>query len=71
MVAIEGLQHRKREFIIVKHGQDFYYARADRKDPDTYKIMVKVGEGEGREIVKKANASSDFNKEVDKFYEPK
>lgn len=69
MVAAKGLPHRRREYIIIKHGTSFYYARAHNADPDTYVIMAKVGEKEGREIVNKANSQSQMNRDIDKIYE--
>ncbi len=63
MVATEKDRHRKREYILVKHGQTHMYARL--MTDNRYQVMAVVGEKEGRDIVDKANAVSEFNKEVD------
>lgn len=61
MVTTESNQDRKREYILVRNGQQFYYARASRTDPDMYTVMANVGEQEGRMIIEKANASSEWD----------
>lgn len=68
MEQLEVSKHRKREYIVVKHGQQYYYARADRQKPDRYNIMVPCTEREATAIVEKANASSEFNAAIDQFY---
>lgn len=65
----EASRHRKREYVVVKHGQAYYYARASRQDPDMYVIMAKVSHGEGKEIVEKSNRASDMNHAIDQLIE--
>lgn len=62
--------YRKREYILVKHGLKYYYARADRERPELYHIMVNVGEREGMHIIEKANATSEYNEQMDAAFMP-
>lgn len=52
---------RKREYIVVKHGQQYYYARASKQDPDQYDIMASCTQKEAKQIVERANETSTFN----------
>ena len=63
MVTIKGVPRRQREYILIKHGQSYYYARTNVDDPDKYLIMANVGEKEGREIIKQANSQSTWGKD--------
>lgn len=69
MESVEASRHRKREFVVIKHGSSFYYARASRQDPDMYVVMTKVSQGEGKEIVARANEQSDMNRAIDDLIE--
>ena len=65
MVAAQTDPSRKREYVIVRHGTTFYYARASREDDDTYVIMTDVQQKEGKEIIAKANATSNYQEFLD------
>lgn len=69
MEPTETSRHRKREYVIIRHAQKYYYARANRNKPDQYDIMAAVEEKEGRGIIERANETSDFNRAIDKVYD--
>lgn len=60
MVATESSAGRKREYVIVRYGTQFYYARANREDDDRYDIMTPVDYNEGKMIIDKANQTSNY-----------
>ena len=60
MVRYEKDRDRKREYIIVKYRQQYYYARASRENDDQYDIMAVVDQKEGRMIVDRANETSNY-----------
>lgn len=59
MVTTESVPRGEREYILVKHGQEYWYARKATSDVDTYIIMTRVGQQEGKDIVTAANAGSE------------
>lgn len=69
MVTTKSDQYRKREYIVIKHGQSYYYARLHKDDADTYVIMANCSQKEAKEIAHKANMQSNFNKEVDEQWQ--
>lgn len=69
MEPTEASKHRKREYVVIKHGQSYYYARASRQNPDMYVILAACSQVEAKEIVGKANHGSDMNDAIDKLIE--
>ncbi len=67
-MTIDPKEHRKREYVLFKRAGMYYYARASRTDPDVYDVMAQVGEREGKMIIERANATSDFNRVIDNEY---
>lgn len=53
----------KREYILVRKGTEYYYARKHSSDPDMYVVQSSVSQVEGKDIVNRANAGSDYNKQ--------
>lgn len=69
MEPTEASKHRKREYVVIKYGRSYYYARASRQNPDMYVIMIACTNAEAQEIVDKANAQSDMNNAIDALIE--
>ena len=60
--------HIKKEYVLVKKGSEYFYARLNLADTDLYLVLTSVTENEGRDIIRRANGQSEFTQESERLY---